>query len=119
MHAKWADVTNDEISEEEFRQAIKVPFEFTGEAKLRSFQYHLINITLVANRDLFIWKIKDSNKCYFCGTCVESVEHLLWTCNAVSKFWQNVASLEQRQTGLNLDITFRIIGTTCLVHIYL
>ena len=114
LQAKWANVTGDEMSEEELRQGIKVLFECTVEVKLRSFQYHIINKTLVTNKHLFLWKIKDSDKCYFCGSCVESIEHLLLTCNKVSKFWQDVCSEIQRQTSLKLDITFKtvIIGKT-------
>ena len=37
-----------------------------------------------------ICKIKDNDKCSFCGIECETIEHLFWGCPIVKKFWEQV-----------------------------
>ena len=46
----------------------------------RSFQYKLLNNILYTNKDLYRFKIKESPRCSFCFTHLETVEHIFVTC---------------------------------------
>ena len=62
----------------------------TNVAKYCSFQYRLLHYAIVTNVNLQQWGLKESNLCYFCGTHPEMIEHLLFRCEKVQAFWQEV-----------------------------
>ena len=63
-----------------------IPYECTIESKLRSFQYHVINRSLVTNKVLNKWRIRSSDKCTFCKAEVENIEYLLLDCEFVKNY---------------------------------
>ena len=83
---------------EDFNEAIwehfySVNFQSTIDSKLRSFQYKLLHRAIPTNKYLFQCKIKNSDLCYFCHETTESLEHLVWFCPKVKKFWDEVKCL--------------------------
>lgn len=42
---------------------------------------------------LKIWGLESSDKCRFCSTEIETVDHLFWYCHVVAAFWQKVQQM--------------------------
>ena len=49
-------------------------------SKLRSFQYRLMFRAIITNKQLFIWKISETQTCSFGCKEIESYEHLFVNC---------------------------------------
>lgn len=45
---------------------------------------------LVTNRKLFLYKVKDSDKCTFCDLCPEDEIHLFCECSNVQYYWRTL-----------------------------
>lgn len=86
---KWA-VQGINIEADEWKCIYKMPFKVTMECKLQSFQYQIAKRSLVTNKSLYLWKIKESDVCQFCKRNVETIEHLFFDCNTVQKFWSDI-----------------------------
>ena len=60
------------------------------ETKLREFQFKILNRDVFTNEKLFRFGMAESDRCVFCQTEVESIEHLLFSCKISSVFWKHV-----------------------------
>ena len=65
--------------------------------KYRSFQYRLLQRSLVTNILLQKWNIIPDNKCSFCKNEIESVTHLLSECCEVRKLWMKFLEFVQQK----------------------
>ena len=63
-------------------------YKVTNNTKLRNFQYKLLTRTLVTNKHLKQWKIKEEENCAWCLQEVETYEHFLVKCEKVSRIWK-------------------------------
>ena len=64
----------------------------TLETKLTKFQFKILNRIVFTNEKLFRFDMAESDKCAFCQTEAESIEHLLFSCKISSVFWKHVLS---------------------------
>ena len=55
-------------------------FKATLDSHLRSFQFKIINIILITNRQLKLYQIKNSENCEFCRVETETFENLFFKC---------------------------------------
>ena len=62
------------------------------ETKLREFQFKILNRIVFTNEKLFRFGMAESDKCVFCQTEVESIEHLLFSYKICSVFWKHALS---------------------------
>ena len=53
----------------------------------------MFNRIVFTNEKLFRFDMAESDKCAFCQTEVESIEHILFSCKMSSDFWKHVLSL--------------------------
>ena len=67
-----------------------VPKVCCKNTKLHWFQYRILHRILATNDLLVKMNIKQNNLCTFCNEEIEKLEHLLWQCNTVNTFWENV-----------------------------
>ena len=67
-------------------------FRTTLESKRREFKFKIFNRIVFTKEKLFRCGMAESPSCAFCQTEVESVEHLLFSCNVSSSFWKHVLS---------------------------
>ena len=65
----------------------------TSIAKLKSFQYRLLNMAVVTNKQLMQWKIREDDQCTFCGEEEETYKHLFWECPLVTKMWEALVKM--------------------------
>ena len=104
--SKWENMIENDIDWEETFTNI---FKYTNDVKLRNFQFKLIHDIFPDNRILHkIGKI-DSDKCDFCKTNRDSVQHYLWFCNKVQEYWSSVELLLQEATGLEISLNLQTI----------
>ena len=86
LSAKYHRLTID------WKRVYLLSFRTTLETKLREFQFKILNRIVFTNEKLFRFDMAESDKCAFCQTEVESIEHLLFSCKISSVFWKHVLS---------------------------
>ena len=86
LSAKYHRLTID------WKRVYLLSFRTTLETKLREFQFKILNRIVFTNEKLFRFGMAESDKCVFCQTEVESIEHLLFSCKISSVFWKHVLS---------------------------
>ena len=73
--------------------ACKAIYHTTNVARIRSFQYRLLQSAIVTNKQLFKWKIKDNPLCTFCQEEEETILHLFVDCSKVKHLWDQIKKL--------------------------
>ena len=71
-----------------WREIYSLPFVVTIETKIRKLQYKIVNNIVFTNEKLLRLKMIDSPLCVFCKGEVESLEHLLFSCEVTKMFWR-------------------------------
>jgi hypothetical protein len=57
------------------------------ERMLQEFQYKIVHDYLITNKQLKIYKIKESNLCDLCNEYVETIEHIFWDWAKTKTIW--------------------------------
>ena len=99
---KWLRNTRIEIELGDYCQLFNNIYSITNNAKLRSFQYRVLNCALVLNTHLFKWKMKKSDKCEFC-TEKQTLCHLMWECEKTQEIWKWFKTHLTTYKGLNIN----------------
>ena len=86
-HETWIQVFNKSISSEEWSQIYTRAKSCTKDTKLIAFNFKLIHRIIATNDFLKRINISEDNKCTFCKSENESIEHLFYDCNITSQFW--------------------------------
>ena len=109
---KWSEYFRTQITEKEMSEYFTLNFLCTNENKMRSFQYKILQRSLTTNKFLNICKIGE-DKCYFCKTEVETLEHLFWDCSKIKKFWASIVKLLEPYIKLHdvIDNKSVLLGT--------
>ena len=68
-------------------QSIKNIYVTTNCSKYRSFQYRLLQRSVITNVHLHHWRKRETNLCTFCNNVKESYTHLFCTCPKVLEIW--------------------------------
>ena len=95
---KWNDKFEIPMTYNEFRLAFAYASKVTISTKLRDFQFRLLHNRIPTNKELYKWKIKDSNKCGFCNE-TDNIFHSLFYCKEIRKIWDDLPQIIQRQTA--------------------
>ncbi len=66
-------------------------------------QFQILHCTLVTNRKLKLWKIKESEMCSFCELEVESISHLLFDYLHIKIFWFRLKGWLTMKTNNRID----------------
>ena len=86
LSAKYHHLTID------WKRVYLLSFRTTLETKLKEFQFKILNRIVFTNEKRFGFDLAASDKCASCQTEVESIEHLLFSCEISSVFWKHVLS---------------------------
>ena len=89
-HKKYQ--TNTQTPSLIWKKVYSLSFRTTLDAKLRQFQYNILNNTVFTNDKLFRFGLSQSSNCTICNEEPESLEHLLSRCKVSSEFWREVLS---------------------------
>ena len=95
---RWNKPLEESISREEIVSSLQWATSLTISTKLRDYQFRLMHKILPTNKELYRWKIVDSNICNFCAE-VDSIEHTMFKCNAVNRLWCALPMLIEELTG--------------------
>lgn len=88
------------------------PHKKSIDTKSRVFQYKFLNDLLVNNYWLCKWNLKDTDKCSFCQSHVETLEHIFWNCHYVQDFWEQIKLwlLRKTQSDITIDKNMVFLG---------
>ena len=83
---------------------------------LRHIQYKILHQFLVTNKFLYKIKIVASQMCPFCAMYIEDLEHVLYNCNLVKKFWFEVASIWNKLNSVYFTPSLSNITFGTILH---
>ena len=98
---KWNDSFADLNWFEIFRKCYKCQ-----DMQLRWFQMRVLHRILNTRKYLHECKIVDDPVCNFCQTEVQTIQHLLWSCSIVQKFWTELSLLISSNCQHCVHLTF-------------
>ena len=88
----------------EWKHIFKEPYRLTRDTTMQWFQTRINHKILATNKFLCKINIINNPKCSFCAQADETIEHLLWECEYIQKFLQEVISwLSDQMIYLDLD----------------
>ena len=88
---KWCNLF--QIEYDDFLLEFKYINIVSNVAKLRSFQYRLLNLAIITNVDLYCWNVRQSEQCSFCSQARETVAHLFFECYTIQELWRSISDL--------------------------
>ena len=88
----------------------------SSDVQLRWFQYRIVHRLLPTQRFLYLRKLVDDPVCTFCNQEEQTLDHLFFECNYVSKLWndltEDLKSKCAHCDNLRLSKEFILFGTT-------
>ena len=102
---EWQKALNINITYDTFIMGTKKIYSVTNVPKLRSFQFRIMQRSIVTNVLLYKWGLKDSPECAFCECEEETTIHLFARCLRVQVIWQKLADLCEEEIILGTGIT--------------
>ena len=83
---KWSDelALNKDM---DWKKLYLIPTHCNVSARIRYFQYQILQRTLLTNRKLWLFKLIDSENC---DNCEKTITHLLIDCNHLRVIWTGV-----------------------------
>ena len=97
-----------DISLEHWNKIFTFKIKNRIENKFGHFQYNLIYNLIPCKKNLYKWKINDSDKCCFCN-CVEDYNHFFLTCEKNVHFWDTFRQCLYILTRTDFDISLEHI----------
>ena len=85
---KWANLTG--IDNQEWLSSFSFLKSTTTDTKLRWLQFRILHSILTTNRSVSKFKQNQSHLCSFCNQHSETIQHLLWHCEHVQNFWNDL-----------------------------
>ena len=76
-----------QLTLQELLKSFKHIYLVTNVTKFRSFQYRLLQQSIITNTHLYKWGLKQSELCSFCTKERETILHLLVYCEETAKLW--------------------------------
>ena len=102
---KWENELGEDFTDDIFAYAKMHTevYRITNIAKFRSFQYRLLQRSLITNIQLSLWGLHHTDLCSFCHQYKETVLHIMFECDIVRELWNSVKKyLIERFENLSL-----------------
>ena len=115
---KWAIAFENVpgVNDMNWNEIYNMPYKCTLDTKTHYLQYRFIHRILPTNTFLYKIGLVNNNKCTFCKEDEETMEHLMWLCDNVSKVWHEVFSwLNELHINVNIaywEVCFGITENT-------
>ena len=93
---KWIEEL-DMDEDENWKDFYLLPIQSKLNARCKYFQVQILHRTLVTNKKLKLFQIKDSDICDNCEE-IETISHLLYDCEMTSILWNNMCNWLRRTT---------------------
>lgn len=82
---KWKGQFSD-IDSKDWESFFNMPRKVVSDVELQYFQYRFLHRIIATNKLLYAMGKVECNKCSFCETELESLEHIFWDCSITSAF---------------------------------
>ena len=79
-------------------------YKITKEPYLQSFQYKVLNRTIICRYNLYKWKIISSKTCNYCIQ-TDTIEHHFYYCSDSNNFWKEVTVWLYNITNIKFNFT--------------
>ena len=100
-----------------FNNSLDIMYSCNRSTKLRDFQFRLIHMSLVTNKEAFhYFKKVPSDRCTFCKHNQEDIHHILLHCRYSKSLWDDLNHFLFRKTGtaVSLGDADKIFGNKLL-----
>ena len=98
---KWELKLQNNLEYEEYIKYFANLMRCTVSTKLKNFQYRLLLDKIVLNRQLYIWKIVNSDLCSWCKVQPKRTLHFFVQCPIAQSLWNSVHKLIQQKINYN------------------
>ena len=109
---KWQ--THIQITLDIWKNSFKILKQCTDDTKLRWLQFRILHNILTTNRSVAKFRPEQSPLCQFCKSHSETIHHLLWQCDKVKLFWNELSNIiNNRAThskNFRIDESLAIFG---------
>lgn len=99
---KWAGILGCTYDIRTWNKIWKLHLQSEYTNKFKWMQLQILRNVLPTNKIINIFKPNISAQCSYCGIAEETIKHLFWECNIVQRFWDQVSTIIQRNTGKNI-----------------
>ena len=93
------------LNQEMYGEAFSIMYRCTRSTKLKDFQFRLLHMALITNKELFLFKISTSDRCTFCKTAKEDIYHTLVHCKFSKRIWAYLQTYMSEKTGITLQFS--------------
>jgi exonuclease III len=87
---KWQETVGLNYDDNTWASIYRSPYKITRETKLLAFHYKITHCILACGKNLYIWKIENSNICKICKNETDDLEHFLVACPRTLQFWNTI-----------------------------
>ena len=82
---KWNEEVG-EIDKSDWRSLYQMADKCKINVRSKYFQFQLLHRTIMTNRKLYQFNLRDNEECDYCGE-VETISHLLYNCKYIQQIW--------------------------------
>ena len=92
-------------------------FNSTQETRLRVLQWKILHNIYPTNILLQKMRVRDTNKCSFCPSNVDFIEHFFFECPSINAFWKHIEGYIFNKKGIRmrLDVCSILFGVTHII----
>ena len=95
----------NDLTENEYKESFDILYRCTKSNKLRDFQFRLLHMAIITNKELIIFGLQVSETCTFCRNSREDTYHLILHCPVSQKVWSLLNSFLQEKTGISIKFS--------------
>ena len=111
----WSVTLGEEIDLDFLKCRHRDIFVHTNDARLRAFQYRLLQNALILNIHLYRWKLRDSNLCSLCEREKETLVHLFYECSCVTPLLYMIYDIiRDRDPRCVIDQSLKAVLFNCI-----
>uniref|UniRef100_H3AGS3 Reverse transcriptase zinc-binding domain-containing protein n=1 Tax=Latimeria chalumnae TaxID=7897 RepID=H3AGS3_LATCH len=100
---QWEKDLGHLVSEGVWEEALSSPLKSGTEVRSRLVQFRLINQLYWSPSKLAASGLRESTLCWRCGKEVGSLLHMIWVCEAIHPYWEDVLSHIREVSGVALQ----------------
>ena len=117
---KWSNLLQMQIS---FSKFYENKLQCNFELKISEFNYKLINFIIPTAYNLYKWKIKESELCFYCKNDVQNEHHMFYECASLEHLWNKIGTVFKVNimwytiiTGINLrQVENKVVSLVCYI----
>ena len=98
-----------QITNDMWKKYYTTPYKCTTDSSLQWLQYRILHRILATNSFLYKIKVTQSDRCTFCNLSRETIEHVLYECIFVEKFFLDVSAWLLSKKNLHITFSRKMI----------